>query len=133
MSDQTFNSCLAAHMRRFIKLRKFTGKDYDGQALNLSRFDMFLSRQRWAGQWLTRDIIQRYRDSLAPLAPVTQRCRMTVVRQFCIYLSAFEPRCYVPVKGEWTWHATPRRLPFIFSKTQAGALAAQASRLSALP
>lgn len=133
MSGHIFRSCLAGHMRRFIELRQFTGKDYCGQALNLSRFDRFLSRQRWAGRWLTWDIIQGYRTSLAYLCPVTQRCRMPAVRQFCIYLSAFEPRCCVPEKGEWTWHAAPRRLPFIFSKEQAGALAAAAGRLSALP
>lgn len=133
MNKHTFNSCLAGHMRRFVELRRFMGKDYDGQALNLSRFDRFLSRQRWAGKWVTDEIIQRYRGSLAYLCPITQRCRMTVVRQFCIYLSAFEPRCYVPVKGEWTWHAAPRRLPFIFSRAQAGALAAQAGLLSPVP
>lgn len=133
MINHPFHSCLAGHMRRFIELRQFTGKDYDGQALNLSRFDRFLSQQRWAGRWLTREIIQDYRVSLAYLCPVTQRCRMPAVRQFCIYLSAFESHCYVPVKGEWTWHAAPRRLPFIFTKAQAAALAAEAGRLSALP
>lgn len=133
MNNQIFRSCLAGHMRRFVELRKFTGKDYDGQALNLSRFDRFLTRQRWAGRWISQDIIQRYRLSLASFCPATQRCRMPVVRQFCIHLSALEPRCYIPVKGEWTMHAVPQRLPFIFTKAQAGALAAEAGRLSALP
>lgn len=133
MIVHTFSSSLAGHMRRFIELRRFTGKAYDGQSLNLSRFDRFLSRQRWSGQLLTRETIRDYRSSLAYLCPVTQRCRMTVVRQFCIYLTAFEPRCYVPERGESTLHSIPRRLPFIFTKAQAGALAAQAGRLSALP
>jgi integrase len=133
MISHTFSSGLAGHMRRFIELRRFTGKSYDGQSLNLSRFDRFLSRQRWAGRWLTREIIRDYRSGLAYLCPVTQRCRMTVVRQFCIYLSAYEPRCHVPERGESTLHSVPRRLPFIFTKVQAGALAAQAGRLSALP
>lgn len=133
MNDQIFRSCLAGHMRRFVELRKFTGKDYDGQARNLRYFDRFLTRLRWAGRWINQDIVQRYRLSLAHLSPATQRCRMPVVRQFCIHLSAFEPRCYIPVKGEWTMHATPRRLPFIFTKAQAGVLAAEAGRLSALP
>ncbi len=132
MNNQIFQSCLADHMRRFVKLRQFTGKDYSGQALNLSRFDRFLTRQRWAGRWLTREIIQRYRVSLANLCPATQRCRMPAVRQFCIYLSAFELRCYVPVKGEYTLLAAPRRLPFIFTEAQVGALVEEAGRLSAL-
>lgn len=133
MNSLIFRSCLAGHMRRFIELRRLTGKDYDGQALNLNRFDRFLSRQRWTGRWVTQDIIQRYRACLASLAQATQRCRMPAVRQFCIYLSAFEPSCHVPEKGERMLYAVPKRLPFIFTKAQAGALTAAAGRLSALP
>lgn len=133
MSAPAFSSCLAVQMRHFVELRRFTGKSYDGQELNLSRFDWFLKRHNWAGRHITREIVQGYRCGLGYLSPVTQRCRMTVVRQFCLYLSALEPGCYVPVRGEWTWRAVPRRLPFVFSEREAGALASAAGRLSAMP
>lgn len=133
MSAIVFTSCLAGEMKRFVGLRRFTGKSYDGQELNLSRFDRFLWQQKWAGRHLTREVVHAYRCGLGYLSPVTQRCRMTVVRQFCLHLSALEPYCHVPAKGEWTWRAVPQRLPFIFSERQAGALASAAGRLSALP
>jgi integrase len=133
MNPISFHSCLAQQMQRFVELRQWTGRDYGSQALNLSYFDHFLSQQRWTGQWVTPEIVNRYRVRLAGLCPATQRCRMPAVRQFCIYLSAFEPRCYVPVKGEWTLQSVPHRLPFIFTQAQIGSLVTQAGRLSSLP
>jgi len=130
MNPYTYHCCLAEHMHRFVDLRQWVGKNYCGQARNLSYFDRFLSQERWTRQWITQPLINRYRLSLAHLSTATQRCRMPVVRQFCIYLSAFEPRCYVPVKGEWTLHACPQRLPFIFTEAQVGGLVAEAGRLS---
>ena len=100
MNPYVYHCCLAEHMHRFVDLRQLVGKDYCGQARNLSYFDRFLSEEQWARQWITQQIINRYRLTLAHLSTATQRCRMPVVRQFCIYLSAYEPRCYVPVKGE---------------------------------
>jgi site-specific recombinase XerD len=133
MTLHVFHSCLAEHMQRFVDLRQMVGKDYRRQALNLSYFERFLIEQRWNRQWITRQIINSYRLSLTHLSTATQRCRMPVVRQFCIYLSAFEPCCYVPVKGEWVPPACPRRLPFIFTNAQVCRLVEEAGRLSSLP
>jgi integrase len=133
MNPYTYRCCLAEHMHRFVDLRQWAGKDYCGQARNLSYFDRFLSQERWTRRWITQQIINRYRLSLTDLSTATQRCRMPVVRQFCIYLSAYQPRCYVPVKGEWTLHASPQRLPFIFTTEQVGRLVRAARKLSPYP
>ena len=59
MNPIRFHSCLARQMQRFVELRQWTGRDYGSQAL--SYFDHFLSQQRWTGQWVTPEIVNRYR------------------------------------------------------------------------
>jgi site-specific recombinase XerD len=104
-------------MEKFVALRRIEGKDYRSQARNLKRFDSFLSRRKWKGRWLPREVIDDYSLSQAHVAPSARRTEMSVVRQFCIYLSLFEPRCYVP-DGVWAGDPSVLRIPFVFTKPQ---------------
>ena len=41
-----FRSSIAFHIRNFISLRQLSGTDYQSQALLLSYFDRFLSKEQ---------------------------------------------------------------------------------------
>jgi len=127
-----FCSCLAPLMEKFVALRRIEGKDYRSQTWNLKRFDSFLARQNWKRRWLPREVIDDYILSRARVAPSARRTEMTAVRQFCIYLSLFEPRCYVP-EGVWAGDPNVLRIPFVFTKSQICDLLAGARELPQRP
>jgi len=119
-------------MEKFVALRQIEGKDYRSQTRNLRRFDCFLVRKKWKGRWLPRNVIDDYSLSQAHVAPSARRTEMSVVRQFCLYLSLFEPRCYVP-DGVWAGDPSILRIPFVFTKSQICNLLAGARELPPWP
>lgn len=124
-----FSSCLAQKMERFIAIRKATGRDYGSQTRNLMMFDRFLVSVHWAAPWLSRSVIEQYRLSRSHVATSAQRVSMSVVRQFCRNLAAFDRRSHVP-DGIWTGDSVFHRLPFVFTKESALFISWKGERLS---
>ena len=123
-----FNSCLAEHMERFVALRRLSGTDYQSQTMLLEYFDHFLVTDNFKTPYLTSDIIHRYLAGISHLHVRTQCNRFSVVRQFCCYLSQFEPRCYLPEPIR-SINSASSRIPYIFTKTEIRALLAHAAGL----
>jgi len=115
-------------MEKFVALRQMEHKHYGSQVRNLIRFDRFLVRQHWKKRWISRDIIDQYDRSKLHVAPSAHRVEMSVVRQFCRYLTHAEPRCYVPDCGQ-TGVMANLRIPFVFTESQVRSLLARASEL----
>ena len=67
-----------------------------GRARLLLYFDRFLVQWPAAEPRLTREITEAYQETLGQLHSRTRDNRLSVVRQFCEYLSRTEPRCYIP-------------------------------------
>jgi hypothetical protein len=57
--------------------------------LNLDRFLMSELKPR---QSISRELVQRWNESMADLSPNTRINRLCVLRRFCRYLSYFDPR-----------------------------------------
>lgn len=117
MNEYMFRSSLANRMSGFIALKRLSGTPYITQTLMLKYFDQFLMGNAFKSKWVTRDIYERYAGTLTRLNPRYRWARCNMVRQFCIYLSRFEPRCYVPDVGHEKrsvdcWRA------YIFTKQQ---------------
>lgn len=128
MSAYQFLSCLAVQMERFVDLRRLAGTDYHSQTRLLGYFDRFLVQQEFSVSCLTREIIDCYQESLTTLAPRSRSNRMSVLRQFCEYLSTKSPQSYVP----WPLKTIPShgaRRPYIFHSSQLQALLVAASEL----
>ena len=123
-----FNSCLAEHMERFVALRRLSGTDYQSQTMLLEYFDRFLVTDNFKIPYLTSDTIHRYLAGISHLHVRTQYNRFSVVRQFCCYLSQFEPRCYLPEPIRSISSASSL-VPYIFTKTEIRALLARAAGL----
>lgn len=129
MSAGILCSCLAARIERFIGLRRLSGTAYDSQARLLGHFDRFLAEEGVDCSRMTREICERYQESLSRLAPRTQGNYFGVVRQLCEYLARTDPLSYVPepLRAPLSRHS---RRPRLFSHAQVVALLAAASRLA---
>jgi site-specific recombinase XerD len=128
MSAWTLCSCLAPQIETFIHLRRLSGTDYHSQARLLGYFDRFLVEQGIQQPRMTREICDRYQNSLSALAPRTQGNRFGVVRQLCQYVTRTDPLSYVPEPLPSPSSRQAHR-PYIFTHEQIGALLTAASRL----
>lgn len=122
------HSCLAEHIQNFINLRRLSGTDYQSQARLLGYFDRFVLEQGLSEARMTRQITDRYLQSLSHLAPRTRHNRFCVLRQLCEYLARNDPLSYVPepLRVIPSQGAHP---PYIFSDSELQALLAAASQL----
>ncbi len=124
----TFHSSMVQRLETFIALRRLAGTDYQSQTRLLGYFDDFLVKQHFNEPCLSRTIVQHYLSSLSELHPRTRYNRLSVVRQFCRYLSRFEPSCYVP-EAIGSAKLQTSQIPYIFTKTQIQDLLAEAAKL----
>ena len=122
-----FHSCVAAKLQRFVELRRAGGSDYQAQARLLLYFDRFLV-QRPAEPRLTREITEAYQQTLGRLHSRSRDNRLSVVRQFCEYLSRTDPRCYIPERRRGIRPQDARR-PHIYSASEVQRLLAAAAGL----
>ncbi|MBC8078988.1 MAG: tyrosine-type recombinase/integrase, partial [Gorillibacterium sp.] len=128
MKTLEFHSCLALEIQRFISLHQLSGTDYQSQARLLWYFDHFLSEEKLEEPRLTRQITDRYLETLSHLAPRVRCNRFGVVRHVCQYLSQTDPHAYVPESIRKIPSQEAHR-PYIYSKSEIGALLAAASEL----
>lgn len=122
-----FNSCLADQFRRFIELRRLAGTDYRSQIRLLGYFDLFLVKEQFMMP-LTRQVIEKYQQSMAHLNPRSQNNRFCVVRQLCKYIAQSAPHTYIPesmksISSQRAYHS------YIFTPKEVEALLAAALRL----
>jgi site-specific recombinase XerD len=121
-------STLAAPMQTFIALRRLSGADYRGQAQLLGYFDRYLVDAQLNPSRLTREITDRYQESLVRLAPRSKANRMCVVKQFGEYLARTDALSYVPESPRGPSSRTAHS-PYIFTFSQVQALLSAASHL----
>jgi site-specific recombinase XerD len=123
-----FHSPLGPQVRHFISLRQLSGTDYQSQALLLSYFDRFLSEEKLETPPITRQITERYLQTLSHLSPRVQSNRFSVVRQLCLYLLRTDPLTYVPEPIR-TIASQAAHQPYIYSEAEIGALLTAAAEL----
>jgi site-specific recombinase XerD len=123
-----FHSPLGPQVRSFISLRQLSGTDYQSQALLLSYFDRFLSEEKLETPPITRQITDRYLQTLSHLSPRVQSNRFSVVRQLCLYLLRTDPLTYVPEPIR-TIASQAAHQPYIYSEAEIGALLTAAAEL----
>ena len=115
MENLGFLSALADRFSDFVVFRRLSGVDELSQIRQLRPFDRFLYEEGFQGAWPTRDVVERYVATTEHLHPGTRGNRLSVVRQFCRYLSQFEPDGYVPERIP-TLERRPPRIPHIYSE-----------------
>jgi site-specific recombinase XerD len=128
MKALKFQSCLAAKIQTFIKLRQLSGSNYQSQAKLLGYFDRFLVKEKIREPRVTRETTEVYQHTISHLTLRGRSNRLSVVRQFCQYLSRTDPLVYVPEPLKTITSQAAHR-PYIYSKTEVRALLASTARL----
>jgi integrase/recombinase XerD len=127
MATCLFRSPLAFRLQCFLEARKRAGQRGIASQKILIYLDRFLAGELQPGETITREIAERWIKSLEPLSVGTRINRISVLRQFCLYLAHFDPRtCSV--------HRSflPRRtrpIPHIYTRKEVRQIMAAAKRI----
>lgn len=93
----------------------------------LLQLDRFLMGEMKTGQPLTREIAERWNESMAHLNPSTRINRLSVLRQFCLYLSHFDPRTCVIYRSYLPRRTRPA--PYIYTRKDVNKIMTAAQKL----
>jgi integrase len=93
----------------------------------LRYLDRFLGSELKPGQPLSRDMVQRWNESMSSLNPNTRINRLSVLRQFCRYLSLFDPRTCLVYRSYLPRRTRPA--PYIYTRGEVRQIMAAARRL----
>jgi len=93
----------------------------------LRSLDRFLMSELKPGQPLSREIVERWIESLSHLSPSTRINRISVLKQFCRYQSLFDPRTCIVCNVYMPCRVRP--VPHIFSKGDMRSILATAKKL----
>ena len=127
MATCLFRSPLAFRLQCFLETRKRAGRRSVGDQKILCYLDHFLLRELQPAETITREIADRWIKSLEPLSFGTRRNRISILRQFCLYLAYFDPRTYVVHQS---FLPRPTRLaPYIYTRTEVRQIMAAARRI----
>ncbi len=93
MATGHFRSSLAPRLEAFLNTRRLGQRGRSTQKI-LRYLDRFLARELPPGQSITQAIAERWIDSMKELSTGTRINRISILRQFCRYLSHFDARTY---------------------------------------
>lgn len=104
MSTCTFRSPLALRLQAFWEMRIALGRKGESDWKILVCLDRFLMSALKPGHAITPEIADQWFKSMEHLSTGTRINRMSILRQFCSYMSYFDPRtcviyrCFLPHK-----------------------------------
>jgi integrase/recombinase XerD len=127
MATCLFRSPLAARLQAFLEVRYPGGRRGISSKKILLYLDDFLMSELKPGEPITRELVERWIESMAHLNPNTRINRLSVLRQFCLYLSHFDPRTCIVYRTY-----APRRTrpaPHIYTRQEVRKIMATAGKL----
>jgi integrase len=126
MATCIFRSALAPRLHAFWEARS-SGRRGEATLKILRSIDRFFVAELKPGQPISREILERWVASTEHLSPGTRINRFGVMRQFCLYMSYFEPRTCILHR-----HCVPRRnrpAPHIYTPQEMQRIMAAARKL----
>jgi integrase/recombinase XerD len=127
MATCLFRSPLAFRLQCFLEARKKAGQRGIASQKILIYLDRFLAGELQPGQTITRDVAERWIKNLEPLSIGTRINRLSMLRQFCLYLAHFDPRTCI-VHRSFLPHRT-RPVPHIYTRKEVRQIMAAARRI----
>lgn len=127
MSTALFRSPMAPRLQTFCEMRRALGRDAYADYKILRYLDGYLLEVLRPGQPITREIVEGWITSMAHLSVGTRVNRLALLRQFCRYLSHFDPRTCL-ISRQSLPHRT-RHAPYIFTRSQVRTIMARARRI----
>jgi len=92
MAPEIFRSPVAFWLKAYLEIRRAAGHEARDTARMLRYLDRFLMAELAPGQPITREIAEKWMADMQHLAHGTRLNRISILRQFCLYLSHFDPR-----------------------------------------
>jgi len=120
-SKDTFHSCLAPEMLRYISLKQALGRRFDTASCILLRLDRFLCSLGKPSPDLSAETFKQWCRTMESLSANSKLARIRVVRNFCLYHRRTAPACFVPDPTQFP-QAGPRLTPYIFSESEVARL-----------
>ena len=128
MATCLFRSPLAPRLQAFLETRRAGNGDRGLSSQKILLYlDRFLMGEMKPGQPLTREIAERWNQSMAHLNPNTRINRLSVLRQFCLYLSHFDPRTCIIYRSYLPRRSRPA--PYIYTRAEIRKIMAAAEKL----
>jgi len=127
MTKECFDSVLGKRLTEFIAFRRSVGFDYRSQVHVLLQFDRVVREEMCAPGPVTRDLVEAYLRKTSRLRPLTRRVRLSIVRQFLLYLRQHEPETFIPERSLLPGGAAPRP-PHIYTEKEIQALLRESLR-----
>ena len=127
MAPEVFRSPVAFWLKAFLEIRRAAGRDSVGNAKIIRYLDRFLLAELTPGQPITREIAEKWMADMQHLSPGTRSNRIGILRQFCLYLSHFDPRTCIIHQV-----IPPRRThpsPYIYSSSEVRQILAAARKI----
>lgn len=127
MATCLFRSPLAFRLQCFLDARKRAGQRAIASQKILLYLDRFLVGELQPGDTITREVAERWIKSLESLSSGTRINRISMLRQFCLYLAHFDPRTCL-VHRSFLPHRQ-RPAPYIYTRAQVRQIMTAARRM----
>lgn len=92
MATCVFRSPIASRLQAFWEMRCALGRKGESDGKILCYLDRFLMAELKPGKPITAELVERWFKSMEHLSVGSRLNRMSIMRQFCIYLSNFDPQ-----------------------------------------
>lgn len=127
-SPEPNRSFFSEDIQKYINLKRSLGVKFQTGNKILLSFDMFAAEHFPEATKITADLFNDWCAILHDFSPTVRRRWMSVVRNFCLYLSRFIPRVFIP--DILTFPADHRPInPFIYSEQDISRLICAAGSL----
>jgi integrase len=127
MATCLFRSPLAPRLQAFLETRRAGSRRGQSSQKILMNLDHFFTSELQPGQPVGQETVERYIESMQRLAPGTRLNRLGVLRQFCLYLSHFDPRTCIIYRSFLPRRTRPA--PHIYTRDEVRKIMAAARRL----
>jgi integrase/recombinase XerD len=127
MATWLFRSPLAFRLQCFLETRNRAGLRSLADYKILRYLDRFLLGELQPGEPITREIAERWVKSLESLSIGTRINRISMLRQFCLYLAHFDPRTCVVHRSFLPCRTRPA--PHIYTRKEVLQIMAAARRI----
>ena len=116
MTTCIFHSPLASWLQAFWEMRCAMGRKGESDRKILRYLDRFLMRELMPGQSITSEIAERWFKDIEHLSIGTRINRISILRQFCAYMSHFDRRTYIIHRCSLPCRTRPA--PYIYSQRE---------------
>src|SRR2546422_9636313 len=127
MATCLFRSPLAFRLQCFLEARKQAGQRGIASQKILIYLDRFLVHELRPGETITREVAERWIKSMEPLSIGTRINRISMLRQFCLYLAHFDPRTCIVHRSFLPRRTRPA--PYIYTRREVRQIMAAARRI----